>query len=114
MAHDETRYPDPFTFNPGRFFADTGALNDDTVSYTFGFGRRICVGRHLADASLWSAMANLLAAFTIEAPLDADGHPMKITPRFTTALTSHPEHFPVKVTPRFDPEKLSALARVDE
>ncbi|KIJ66689.1 hypothetical protein HYDPIDRAFT_85510 [Hydnomerulius pinastri MD-312] len=114
MAHDETRYPEPFAFNPGRFFKDTGVLNDDTVSYTFGFGRRICIGRHLADASMWSAIADLLAAFKFEAPLDGDGLPIKITPRFTTGLTSHPEHFPVKVTPRFDPQKLAALARIDE
>lgn len=40
--HDEAKYLDPSVFNPGRFFDDQGNLNDDTVSYVFGFGRRVC------------------------------------------------------------------------
>jgi hypothetical protein len=42
MLHDETIYPDPFTFNPDRFMKD-GQLNPDVRDpghATFGFGRR--------------------------------------------------------------------------
>ena len=35
---------------------------------------RICPGRHLADASLWIAMAKLLAMFEISKPLDSHGN----------------------------------------
>ncbi|KAH7884291.1 cytochrome P450 [Phlebopus sp. FC_14] len=82
MAHDETKYSDPCSFNPSRFFDDNGELNQDTVSYGFGFGRRVCIGRYLADASLWSAISNLLAAFVFRGQ---DGPPV---PRFTMGLTS--------------------------
>ena len=40
MMRDEEMYPDPDSFKPERFFNDDGTLNDDTVPYAFGFGRR--------------------------------------------------------------------------
>ncbi|KAF9223826.1 cytochrome P450 [Gyrodon lividus] len=88
MAHDENAYPDPFVFNPRRFLKEDGALNDDTVSYVFGFGRRICVGRHFSSASIWSAIVNLLAAFVFETPRDERGIPCEVVPEFTSGLTS--------------------------
>jgi hypothetical protein len=42
MLHDQTIYPDPFTFNPDRFMKN-GHLNPDVRDpghATFGFGRR--------------------------------------------------------------------------
>ncbi|KAH7889232.1 cytochrome P450 [Phlebopus sp. FC_14] len=115
MTHDENKYANPSTFNPDRFFDDSGALNNDTVSYIFGFGRRICTGRYLADASLWSAMVTLLAAVEFQDPdsngLEAQAQRM---PRFTTALTSKPESFNVRVLPRFDAEELAALLKADD
>ncbi|KAH7884292.1 cytochrome P450, partial [Phlebopus sp. FC_14] len=66
MAHDETKYLDPFSFSLDRFLDDDGKLNNDDISYVFGFGRRICIGINLTDRSVWSAMANLLAAFEFQ------------------------------------------------
>ncbi|KAF8440478.1 cytochrome P450 [Boletus edulis BED1] len=109
QVHIPFRYPDPFTFNPNRFFDDNGNLNDDTVSFAYGFGRRVCVGRALAENSVWAAIVNLLAVFSFEAPLDETGRPVKIEPRFTTGLTSHPESFPVQITMRMDPQKFTSL-----
>lgn len=40
IAHDPRRYSDPESFNPDRFFNANGELNQDDVSYVFGFGRR--------------------------------------------------------------------------
>ncbi|KAG1824521.1 cytochrome P450 [Suillus subaureus] len=40
-----------------------GTLNDDTVPCVFGFGRRRHPGRHVGDASLWSAIACILGHF---------------------------------------------------
>lgn len=42
MTHDETMYPDPFTFKPERFLDSNGRLNDDSRIMAYGFGRR-CV-----------------------------------------------------------------------
>ncbi|KIJ19362.1 hypothetical protein PAXINDRAFT_7846 [Paxillus involutus ATCC 200175] len=66
MSRNEAKYPNPTAFLPERFLQSDGSLNDDNVPWTFGFGRRICPGRHLADASLWCAMVSILALFKIE------------------------------------------------
>lgn len=40
MTRDPAKYKDPEIFNPDRFLTETGELNDDEVTYAFGFGRR--------------------------------------------------------------------------
>ena len=40
MSRDPAKYKDADTFNPDRFLTETGELNDDEVTYAFGFGRR--------------------------------------------------------------------------
>jgi cytochrome P450 len=40
MTRDEEVYQDADSFRPERFLKDDGALNDDTMDYAFGFGRR--------------------------------------------------------------------------
>lgn len=68
MLQDEQTYPgDPDSFRPERFLKD-GALDKDMMdprAAAFGFGRRICPGRHFADAEVWLMMATLLHAFDI-------------------------------------------------
>ena len=41
MSRDEVRYPNPTEFVPERFFDPDGELNNDSVGFAFGFGRRI-------------------------------------------------------------------------
>ena len=66
MAHDESRFPNPHAFITERFLHDNGSLIPNTVEHiTYGFGRRICVGRHFADTSKWLVMAKVLAVFKI-------------------------------------------------
>ncbi|EJD42046.1 cytochrome P450 [Auricularia subglabra TFB-10046 SS5] len=60
-------YPEPEVFRPERFLT-AGALDKDVMdprAAVFGFGRRICPGRHFADAEIWLMMATLLHAFDI-------------------------------------------------
>ena len=66
----------------------------------FGFGRRVCPGKHLAEASLWIVVANVLALFDIEPIKDKQGRELVPEARFTTALTSHPEPFQCRIKPR--------------
>jgi cytochrome P450 len=67
MLHDPTLYPDPDTFKPERFINTDGSLRDDpNLTSAFGFGKRICPGRHVVDAILFSMAASLLAAFNIK------------------------------------------------
>ena len=60
-------YPDPDSFKPERFINADGTLRDDPVlTSAFGFGRRVCPGRHFVDASFFIVVASLLSVFNIE------------------------------------------------
>jgi hypothetical protein len=50
----------------------------DPRKITFGFGRRICPGMYLAEASIFSCIVSSLAVFSIEKAVDENGVP--ITP----------------------------------
>lgn len=87
MAHDETRYPNSHAFIPERFLNDDGSLKpNDTTHIAFGFGRRICVGRHFGDTTVWTAIAKVLAVFKILRPLDENGAEMAVEPRFSSGV----------------------------
>jgi cytochrome P450 len=71
MLHDDRVYEDPFTFNPDRFIdPSTGALDftraKDPEHACWGFGRRICPGRHMAFSAVWLAIASLVFCFDFE------------------------------------------------
>jgi cytochrome P450 len=65
---------DSAVFKPERHLRE-GTVSDyvDPREYVFGFGRRICPGRDLADAGVWLATAALLAAFKFEKKSDGKG-----------------------------------------
>ncbi|KAF8549585.1 cytochrome P450 [Imleria badia] len=85
MAHDKSRYPDPHAFIPERFLNDDGSLiSDDVEHIAYGLGRRICVGRHFADTSVWSVMVKVLAVFKILKPLGENGVEVPVEPLFST------------------------------
>ncbi|EGN98312.1 hypothetical protein SERLA73DRAFT_169309 [Serpula lacrymans var. lacrymans S7.3] len=100
MAHNDDKYPEPYKFKPERFFALDGKLNDDTVGLVFGFGRRICVGRHIADATVWAAMVSILTVFNITKAKDDLGNDIEVTPKWTNGVTIHPIPFPCCIAPR--------------
>ncbi|KAJ6508665.1 cytochrome P450 [Mycena sanguinolenta] len=100
MVHDEAMYPDPDTFKPERFLNADGTLNSDDLIIGFGFGRRICAGRHAADATLWAATVSLLATFNIAKAKDAAGKEIEIENVFTDGMVSYPKPFKCSITPR--------------
>ncbi|KAG1857923.1 cytochrome P450 [Suillus tomentosus] len=108
MAHNPKKYPEPESFHPDRFLNPDGTLNDDTVPWVFGFGRRRCPGRHVGDASLWSAIACILAAFTIQKPVGQEP-----TIEWASGLASHPLPFPCRFVSRKaqDVQGLASLVR---
>jgi len=67
ILHDPALYPEPDVFKPERFLNPDGSLRDDPVlTSVFGFGRRICPGRHFADTILFISIASLFSVFNIE------------------------------------------------
>jgi len=75
-------------FKPDRFLTDDGELDPNAKDPTcfFGFGRRLCPGRHLALDSMWLSIVCILATFDIQKARDAQGN--EITPKveYYTAL----------------------------
>ncbi|EAU32638.1 predicted protein [Aspergillus terreus NIH2624] len=58
FTHDPNIYPDPMAFKPERFIdTATHKAERDPYYYSFGFGRRVCPGRTLADANIYITMA---------------------------------------------------------
>jgi len=100
IARDSEKYPRPDAFDPGRFLDANRQLTKDTCELAFGFGRRICPGRHFARASVWIAIAHILASFTIEKAKDALGNPITPAPEWATGITSYPKPFPCNFAPR--------------
>ncbi|TFY62291.1 hypothetical protein EVJ58_g3958 [Rhodofomes roseus] len=101
ILHNPALYPDPFEFKPERYLQskDTG-LNPDPRQFAFGYGRRVCPGRGLAEDSIFIAVASVLALFEISKALNADGTPIEPDPTFD-GFIGHPQPFRARVTPRF-------------
>ncbi|KAJ7235516.1 cytochrome P450 [Mycena rebaudengoi] len=101
MSHDEVMYPDSFSFKPERFLLD-GKLNPDvrTPTFAFGFGRRICPGRHMAMSSLWISIASILAAFDISKAVGEDGNVVEPSYEYEPGMVSVPAPFQCSIKPR--------------
>ncbi|KAH9483726.1 Cytochrome P450 monooxygenase COX2 [Psilocybe cubensis] len=102
ILHDPVAYPSPSEFRPERFLKD-GKL-DPTVRSpdcaAFGFGRRICPGRHMSNNSLYCVISSFLAVYNISAPLDSLGNPVDVQPEFNDGLVSFPLPFKCTIKPR--------------
>ncbi|UQC87728.1 cytochrome P450 CYP2 subfamily, partial [Colletotrichum lupini] len=71
----------------------------DPHKFVFGFGRRICPGRILADNSIFLNIAQSLAVYDFAKPI-VDGKVVEPEVRFTTGVISHPQPFEISIKPR--------------
>ncbi|KAG6354440.1 hypothetical protein INS49_004457 [Diaporthe citri] len=73
FTRDPAVYHEPEQFMPERFLAPFE--EPDPAGFVFGFGRRICPGRRLAESesTLFLAMAKVLATFDMTKGRDAQG-----------------------------------------
>lgn len=100
MLNDPETYANPSQFNPDRFLANDGKKPEtEPRTICFGFGRRICPGIHLAEASVWLSAAMSLAVFDISKAVE---NGVEITPEMDplTGTVSHLKPFKCSVKPR--------------
>jgi len=109
MNHDPEVYSDPMSFKPERFLGPKPEM--DPREACFGFGRRICPGRVLADASVFISCAMALAVFSIS-KYSEDGVIVEPDTEQNSGTISHPSTFRCIISPRSD--KAVALIQADE
>ncbi|VDB87877.1 unnamed protein product [Peniophora sp. CBMAI 1063] len=105
MNHDPAIYgPDVDDFNPARHLDDQGELLPGPIGskeeghFAFGFGRRACVGKAVANNSLFIDIATCLWAFSLVNP---DGQALDVGASDDDGLTIRPKAFDVHIQPRF-------------
>ncbi|KAK0498930.1 cytochrome P450 [Armillaria luteobubalina] len=109
--HDENDFPEPDEFKPGRFTDGHKLFKDvpDPRNFAFGYGRRICPGRHFAESNLWMNIATLLSVYDIRYPVGVNGLEQKQDPKFIWKLAVlKPEEFECHFEPR-SKERLEKL-----
>ncbi|CAG8897611.1 unnamed protein product [Penicillium egyptiacum] len=108
---DQERFSDPFSFKPERYLnhpqrSAVYAAGGDIFArdhFTFGAGRRICPGIHLAENGLFLAVANLIWAYEFRLPLDDKGNevPLDIGDEgFMEGAIRVPKEYPVRILER--------------
>jgi len=91
----------------------------DDGHLSFGFGRRFCVGRQIANNNMFIQVASILWGFNIAAGKDKDGRTVTPDPDsdIVDGLAVRPPLFPVNITSRFPEVKgviEHSLSRVRE
>ncbi|KAG1805462.1 cytochrome P450 [Suillus subaureus] len=111
ISRDPIAFPDPDVFNPQRWLDSEGRLKDNMNSklVTYGFGRRVCPGLHLANQSLYITLALLLWSFRIAQRPDA---PIN-THAFSDVIIAHSAPFEIDVIPRMNVAKLRDMMTTD-
>ncbi|KAG2340491.1 cytochrome P450 [Suillus weaverae] len=104
ICRDPIAFPEPDKFDPQRWLDSEGCLKDNMKSFTFGFGRRVCPGRHLADNSMYIGLALLFWSFRIDQRPDAP-----INTLASDSVVSHAVPFEIDVIPRIEVAKLREM-----
>ncbi|KAJ6477642.1 putative monooxygenase [Mycena sanguinolenta] len=73
MLHDPEVYPNPVEFDPDRYRGLDSEM-DKVTDISFGFGRRACAGRYLAEGTLFAVVATVLATCQILPIRDNEGN----------------------------------------
>ncbi|KAJ7243050.1 cytochrome P450 [Mycena rebaudengoi] len=114
VLHDEETYgPNTDQFIPERWLKD-GELDPDVKDpdAAFGFGRRICAAKDMAQWSVWITVASVLASFNISKSVDENGATIEPSGEYTSGLLCYPLPFKCTIVPRSEATKSLIQATV--
>ncbi|KAJ2989842.1 hypothetical protein NUW58_g3263 [Xylaria curta] len=111
FTHDPDIYHDPAVFKPERFLSGNAyEPAPDPEKFVFGFGRRVCPGRILADNSLFLIIAQSLSVFSINS---VNRTKVEYESMFQAGVVSHPVPYKSVVKPR-SPHHESNIRSLEE
>ncbi|EIW85900.1 cytochrome P450 [Coniophora puteana RWD-64-598 SS2] len=107
ISRDPVAFHDPEKFDPQRWLSADGQLKSqkEIRYFTYGFGRRVCPGQHVANRSMFITMALLFWAFRIA---EDPAHPIDVD-AYDANNVSHHRGFKVAVEPRRSIEEIKQL-----
>uniref|UniRef100_A0A8D0GMR5 Cytochrome P450 family 27 subfamily B member 1 n=1 Tax=Sphenodon punctatus TaxID=8508 RepID=A0A8D0GMR5_SPHPU len=70
-SHDPSFFPDPDSFQPTRWLRKEQA-HHPYASIPFGFGKRSCIGRRIAELEVYLALARILLHFEVKPEKEGD------------------------------------------
>ncbi|KAF5309876.1 hypothetical protein D9619_010560 [Psilocybe cf. subviscida] len=108
MTHDPEIYPNPDKFDPDRFKGQDSEMSK-VYDLVFGFGRRVCPGLHLAQATLFAIVATTLATCEVLPGRDENGREVLPTTGYENGTIPMPETYLLRLKPR-SPQAASLLA----
>ncbi|KXH38769.1 hypothetical protein CNYM01_03503 [Colletotrichum nymphaeae SA-01] len=98
LMHDPNTYHNPMEFKPERYFEP---LNEPTpTDVVYGFGRRACPGRYIADQTIFLCIAQFLAVFNIQRAVDEDGREIEVKYEQLPGVIARVKAFPHKIVLR--------------
>jgi len=100
IGHDPDNFPDPDTFKPERWLDSKGCLIDKEFNSIFGYGRRSCVGIHMAKSTLWLATASILTVMELHKCKDEHGNELNTPSGTYGSMLLHPTPFDCDIRPR--------------
>ncbi|KAF9077201.1 cytochrome P450 2 Le.CYP2 [Rhodocollybia butyracea] len=114
MNRDPNVYSEPNKFIPERFLdSQSGPFTSINDIYAYGFGRRVCVGRYMADNTVWLAIAYILATLDLRKAKDNEGNEINIPGDFTKTFFRHPMPYISSILPR-DPQARDLISATTE
>ncbi|KAF9076847.1 cytochrome P450 [Rhodocollybia butyracea] len=101
MNRDPDLYPEPDKFMPERFLEGHGPFTNINDIYAYGFGRRVCVGRYVADTTVWLTIVSILATLDLRKAKDDRGHEIDIPEEYTQHFFRYsPKPYQSSIKPR--------------
>ncbi|KAJ3983549.1 cytochrome P450 [Lentinula detonsa] len=83
-----------------KWILNSNMMKNDPMSISFGFGRRVCPGKHMGLSTFHSTVASLLHCFDIAPPLGEDGIPMVPKIEYISGVLNSPAPFKCSINPR--------------